>query len=336
MSASDNNGGGKKKVIVIRLAAFGDAIIVTPLFKLLKRDGYHVTFHTSKWGMEVTKHNPYIDRWSLHDASIPPDERLAEYFTKLSEGYDKTINLCESIEGTLAKVPWREDFKQSKEILHEQCNKNFYDYTLELAGYPDKGLNGELYFSRIEECLAAEIRRKYRGKFLILWSLSGSSLHKSYPYSEYVAKGLLEKYDDIQIITVGDSICGMIEWTHPRTKNYSGVWNIRKSLIMAKYADCVVGPDTGLLHAAGCYDVPKVLLLSSNTEENLSKYWKNCTNLTPSVDCHPCHKLHYDMKHCPKDEIIGTPICMSKLKAKDVFEAIEKIYLKQRHERKVA
>lgn len=338
MSRSDNNSSGKKKkACVIRIAAFGDAVVITPLFKILHEDGYEVTFHTSKWGMEVARHNPYISRFSLHDASIPPDERLTAYFEELGRGYDKVINLCESIEGSLAKVSWREDFHWSKEKRHEECNKNFYDYALELSGYPDKkGYNGELYFSRMEEQTAKDIRKKHKGKFLILWSLSGSSPHKSYPFAEYVAKALLNKYDDIQILTIGDSACGLIDWQHPRTKNYSGIWPIRKSLIMTKYADLVVGPDTGVMHASGCYDTPKILLLSSNTEENLSKYWKNCTNLVPPVDCHPCHRLHYGMEYCPKDEQLGTPICMSKLKAIDVFNAIEGQYLEWANRRRVA
>lgn len=327
----------RKKALVIRLAAFGDAIIVTPLFRILHEDGYDVTFHTSKGGLEVTRHNPYIKQYSLHDHNIPPNDKLTQYFAEISKGYDKVINLCESIEGSLAKVPWRDDFKWTKEKLHEECNKNFYDNTMELAGYHEKkGLNGELFFSSIEETLARDIRDKYRGKFLVLWSLSGSSVHKAYPFAEHVAKILLDKYDDIQILTVGDSLCGLIEWKHPRTKNYSGVWPIRKSLIMTKYADLVVGPDTGVLHGAGCYDTPKVLFLSSNTEENLSKYWKNCISLVPPVDCHPCHKLHYDMSHCPKDKTLRTPVCMAKLKAVDVFNAIEATYMQWHDKRRAA
>lgn len=326
-----------KKALVIRIAAFGDSVIVTPVFRLLKEAGYHVTFHTSKGGMDVTKHNPNIDQWSLHDASVPPDDRLTMYFNELGRGYDRVINLCESIEGSLAKVPWRDDFNQSKEALHEQCNKNFYDYTLELAGFEDiKGLNGELYFSNLEEKLARDIRKKYRGKFLILWSLSGSAVHKAYPFAELVALSILDKYDDIQIITVGDSVCGLIDWIHPRTKNYSSMWNIRKSLIMTKYANLVVGPDTGVMHGAGCFDTPKILMLSSNTEENLSKYWRNCTNLVPPVDCHPCHKLHYGMDYCKLDEKLKIPICTSKLQPIVLYNAIEIEYNKWKLNRRAA
>lgn len=326
-----------KKALVIRIAAFGDAIIVTPVFRLLSEAGYSVTFHTSKGGMDVTRHNPYIKEWSLHDASVPPDERLTAYFDELSKGYDRVINLCESIEGTLAKVPWRDDFKQSQAELHAQCNKNFYDYTLEVAGFGDvKGLNGELYFSALEERLARDIRRKYRGKFLILWSLSGSAVHKAYPFSEQVARAILDKYDDVQIITVGDSLCGLIDWVHPRTKNYSSTWNIRKSLIMTKYANLVIGPDTGVMHGSGCFDTPKILMLSSNTEENLSKYWHNCTNLVPPVDCHPCHKLHYGTDHCELDVDLQAPICTSKLPKESLYNAIDMRYNQWKENRRNA
>jgi len=97
-------------------------------------------------------------------------------------------------------------------------------------------------------------RKKHKGKFLILWSLSGSSGHKTYPFTEFVAKGFLDKHPDAMILTVGETLCELLEWSHPQTKCYSGKWPIRKSLIMAKYADLIIAPETGIANAAGCFD----------------------------------------------------------------------------------
>lgn len=319
-----------KKVIVHRFGAFGDNIIITPIFRALKEDGYHVTFNTTDRGMDVLKYNPFIDVFRQHDASIKPDDKFDEYLANINKDYDRAINLCGSIEGTLAKVPWKEDFKWSKEKRHKECNKNFYDFSLEWAGYGNiKGKNGELYFSDLEERRAKEFRNKYKGKFLVLWVLSGSAVHKAYPYTEHVARKLLEVYHNMVIMTVGDSACELIEWSHPRTKNYSGKWSIRKTLIMTKYADLVIGPDTGILHAAGCFDTPKILFLSSNTEENLSKYWENCINLFADVECHPCHQLHYSWDYCSMDWTMNATQCTAKLKPLVVFNAVKEVYGKK-------
>lgn len=316
-----------KKAIVHRFGAFGDSIIITPVLPLLKRDGYEVTVNTTQRGMDVLKCNPYIDKFLEHDTSIPPDERLEKHLKALDSGYDLAINFCESIEGTLAKVEWRDDFHWSKEKRHKECNKNFYDFTLEWAGYGDvKGKNGELYFSPFEERRAKQLRNKFKNKFVILWGLAGSSVHKAYPYTEFVARKLLDTYDDIVIMTVGDALCEMLEWSHPRTKNYSGKWPIRKSLIMTKYADLVIGPDTGLMHAAGCFDTPKILFLSSNTEENLSKYWKNCKTLNARVSCQPCHRLHYSWEHCEMDWRLNAAKCTSEIPPVQVYNSIIATY----------
>lgn len=313
------------KAIIHRFGAWGDMVIFTPLIAHLKNEGYEVTVNTSKRGLEVLRHNPGIDHFIEHDTSIPPDERLAKHLAHLNRGFDKAINLCESIEGTLAKVPSRKDFHWSKEKRHEKCNRNFYDFTMEWAGYKDKkGRNGFLYFSTLEEKLARSFMKKYKGKFKVMWSLSGSSPHKAYPYTEFVVKSLLEKYgDEIVFFTVGDDMCELLEPRMKGVKNYSGKWPMRKSLVMTKYVDLVIGPDTGLMHGAGCFDTPKILFLSSNTKENLSKYWENCTELEAYVPCRPCHRLHYTTEHCILDPKLNTPVCMTRLSPEIVTEAIE-------------
>jgi len=316
-----------KKALLIRYGAVGDNIFMTPVFPLLKAEGYHVTLETIDTGKMVLRHDPNIDVFIDHDKSIPPDDRLKEHWEKISRGYDRVINFSESIEGTLSKVEWRDDFHWSKERRHLKCNKNFYDHTLEWAGYPEvKGRNGTLYFSPFEERLAKDYRRKYHDKFLILWSMSGSSPHKAYPYAEFVAVKFLNDHPDAMIMTVGDILCQLIEWNHPRTKNYSDIWDIRQSLVMTKYVDLVVGTDTGLMQAAGCYDTPKIIMHSSNTKENVSKHWEKCIDISANVECQPCHRLHYTAKWCLKDPRTRTPLCMAQIKPEYLYSMMQMIY----------
>ncbi len=318
-----------KKVILHRFGAIGDFIIITPLLRKLKEDGYHVTLNTNKTGMNILSHDPNIDAFIEHDTSMPADDTLAKHLEKLNRGYERAIDLCESIEGTLARVSWRKDFHDSQAKRHAECNKNFYDFTLDWGGYPEiKGLHGDLYFTNKETKAVRDIRKKHRKKFLVMWSLSGSSPHKVYPYSEFVINLFVNRHPDVMVLTVGDAVCELIEPHGKQIKNYSGKWSIRKALAMTNYVDLVIGPDTGLMHGAGCYETPKILLLSSNTEENLSKTWENCTNLIPPVDCHPCHRLHYDREFCPVDTQLDTPVCMTKLKGETVLGAMEAEYLK--------
>jgi len=314
--------------MVLRWGTWGDLIAASILFPLLKEDGYHLTLHVTERGEQVIRHNPHIDRVIIYKDDTIAHKDLENYWNSLAKGYDKFINLSESVEGTLLKSEGRPEFKWSKERRHRECDVNYTDRTLEIGGYGHiKGKNGELYFSQFEHQLAKKLRAKYGGKFLILWALSGSSMHKAYPYTEFICKILFSKYSDIEIFFVGDMVCELLEYSHPQTKCYSGKWPIRKSLIMTKYADLIIGPETGVLNAASCFDTPKILFLSHSTHENLSKYWQNVTPLASyDTKCYPCHQLHFTLNSCELHPELGTPICMAQLDAKMVLDSIETVY----------
>lgn len=315
-----------KKACVLRWGGYGDILMASILFPLLKKDGYHLTVHCKKSGSIVLKNNPHIDKIILHEGELEAD-KLQEYWDKLSVEYDKFVNLSESIERTLLRIPPDKEYWTTKEQRHRDCNVNYYDRTLKIAGYEHKNVSPEMYYSPIERQFAKKIRKKLKGKFVILWSLSGSSMHKSYPYTEYVLMELFRNYDDIEVLFVGDTVCSLLEFPHPRTHCYSGKWPIRKSLIMTEYVDCVIGPETGVLNCASGLDVPKIVFLSHSSVENLTKYWKNTTSLCAyDARCYPCHKMHYELETCNLDARIGTPVCMTKLKPKAVYDAIDSYY----------
>lgn len=317
---------------MVRYGAFGDHIIVTPLLRLLKEDGYHVTYEVAFRGREMLRGNPYIDEFIDHDETIPND-KLSGYWDELKKGYDRFVNLSGSVEEGLLAPEGSREFYLSKDERHRRYNKNYYDYTLELAGYDVKGLRGELYFDEDEENIAKAFRKKHRDKFLVVWALSGSAFHKAYPYAEYVADAFLSKRKNAVIVTVGGEIERIIEFNLKNTIKTCGKWSFRRSALLTKHADLVIGGETGIMHAAGCYDTPKILMLSHSTVENLSKYWKGCINLSPDVSCHPCHRLIYTLKPCPKDFLgegdkLGIPICVSRLNAGDVLDAMKGVYEK--------
>lgn len=350
MPGSDNQR-SVRKALVIRYGAIGDAIMITPVLRLLKQDGYHVTLHCQDYGKDVYDNNPYIDEFMVHVRGSVPIEKLRAYWDQLGVGYDRVVNLSGVIEEGLLKAPWQEEYTWSKEKRHALCNHNYYDATTAAAGYPEaKGEQGELFFSQQERSWALEQIRRMNNKFVILWSLSGSSFHKVYHKADEVAVRFLENHpNECKIVTIGDDLCRLLEWDHPDTKKRAGIWGVRKSLVMANYANLVVGTETGFLVAAGTSSVPKIILLSHASEENLTKYWLNCIPLHSSAECHPCHKLHYSLDTCPLVQISDDqlevyndnkgmkfitrneyPACMALMKPDDLYNAIESFYVKWR------
>ncbi len=315
-----------KKALVVRLGAYGDIIMLTPLLRKLKEDGYHITLNMHKGSHSIVRRNSNIDEFMFHDESIPND-KLLEHWESLKSGYDKFVNLSGSIEGGLLAIEGGDDFKLSHDERHKRFNVNYYDRTMEIGGYPDeKGVNGELFFSKYEHSWAQNFRARHGNKFLILWALSGSSPHKTYPYAEYVAIELQNSYPDIVILTVGGVTEKLLEWEHRQTKNYCDDWHLWRSLIMTQYADLVIAPETGVLNAAGCFDTPKIAMLSHSSEENLTKHFKNCDTVHGDVDCYPCHRLIYSWDVCERNKVTNSPICMAGIKPAKMYKMIEKNY----------
>lgn len=325
---------GEKTVCLIRLGAWGDMVWASAAIRKLKEDGYHVTLNCTDRGYPVLKHDPNIDRFVvLKDGELSYDELQLKFWPALSQAFTKTINLTGSIEGSIALTPNSHDpltgenmYEWDHQRRHAHCNVNFMDATLAAAGYPEcKGEKGQLFFTAKEEEWAKKFRAARPG-FLIVWALGGSAAHKSYPYSEMIANAILTEYSDAHIVTVGDGWCKLLEFdAHPRVTSRSGEFGIRKSMILTKYADLVIGPDSSVANAASCFDTPKIVLLSSGSKENLTKYWTNTLSLSANVPCFPCHKIHYTLD-CPLVQEIKAPVCMGKLAPEMVLDAIEKVY----------
>lgn len=329
-----------KECLIIRYGALGDAVFATTILPLLKKEGYRITYNCTEYSAQVLRENPYIDQFFFQGRDVIPNEDLGPYWEEIGQSFDKVINLSQSIEGSLLKIEGSDAFNWPHKRRHRECNINYIDNTMRIAGYPDKkGLLPELHFSDTEEYLAGIFREKYKDKFVIEISLSGSSFHKTYPWMPYVADEIHKNHDDVIIVTVGDYLCKLLEnWQHPNTINKAGIWTVRQSMIMTKYVNLVVGTETGILNAASCYDTPKIVLLSHSSVENLTKYWKNCTSLhARSCNCQPCHRLIYTLNNtCPLEKVtiqengqkfeVEVPKCMANIRPEAVYEAFEKHY----------
>ena len=310
-----------KRALVVRYGAIGDYIQSVPVLRKIKEEGYHVTLNCTAQAKEVLKHCPYVDEFAVQLTNYVPNEGvvsgpLFEYWEELKKKYDKFVNLTGAAEETLLvpdarlmvmmdqigkkhpELDEQNKFYNAIRSVREQVGtQNYYDNHLKKAGYSDIGKNGELFFSEQEEIMAQGFRDKYAGRFIIMWALSGSSYHKRYPYFQEVAQELVIKNPDVLLVSVGDPDCALLERSESnRYLPRAGRWLLRTTLVMTKYVDLVVGPETGILNAAGCFDTPKITMLSHSSHDNLCKYWKNDFCIAPDpaeVFCHPCHVLHY-------------------------------------------
>jgi ADP-heptose:LPS heptosyltransferase len=318
--------------LIARAGAIGDMIIISPVLEKIKSLGYDIYLHTSKRGLEVYKHSPIITKTIEHDEKIPIDQ-FGEALQKVRDEVkpDLYINFTESIECNVALHPIGPRYIYPRKDRIAYCNRNYYDVTeewarKECADIKDCQKTPELYF--IEEEHAKAKSHLKEGKFNILWQLSGSGKQKVYPWSDYVMGEILKNHKDIHIITTGDLKCQLLETlTDENITNLSGDEDMRTILCLTQYVDLVVSPDTGVLHASGCYDTPKIGLLGHTTKENITKHFRNDYSLEAECACSPCMRLIYDHQiQCPIELASGAAWCMAEgLAPERVYERIDHV-----------
>lgn len=304
------------KILIFRSGAFGDCVIITPVIRQLNRQGHELVVVASARGMEVFKGNPHISKLVQHKEDIPID-KLSENIDFLQNKFkcEKVYDFSESIEVSLSQHPRSPNYKLPKFERLARFNRNFYEHSFEHIGMDWNGvdLTPELFF---EDNELKEVRKYYiKDKFNVLLALSGSGNNKCWPWMQDFAYKLCEEYPEIHIITIGDEKCKMIEPEGERITNLCGKIPMRQAMALTSVVDFVVAPDTGVIHAAGCYPTPKMCLLGHNTKESIVKHFRNDYSIEADPilsPCSPCLFLIYDMKlQCPLSQDTGSSICMS-------------------------
>lgn len=264
----------------------------------------------------------------FYKSNSVPIEQLNDYWEEQKKKHRANIylNFSETIEVALALHPRSPRYNYSKTERFMLCNKNYYEYSMKFAKMDSVDYKPELFFSKMEEINIKQYIRS--NHFNILLNLSGSGKNKSYPWNEILMGSILNEYPDAHIITIGDVSCKLIELCADRVTNLAGDIDIRKSMLLTKHVDLVISPDTGVLHASGCYDTPKIGLLGHTTIENITKHFVNDFSIEadPALsECSPCFRLIYDMaSQCPRDPMTGGAYCMSKgIKPEVVFDRIK-------------
>lgn len=316
----------QKSVFISRPGAYGDVLITTPVLPMLHKEGYRIVYHTSERGEEVLRNNPYIDKLIVKQKDEIPVEQLEDWInvTAKALGCERIISFTEYIESIISLHPRNSEYVYPKSVRFAKCNKNYYEQTMERAGlqYTHDDLIPQLFFTQVEKDSASKYVKP--GLFNILWCLSGSGNSKLYPYIHEVCERLVNENKDVHIITVGDNKCRQLETLkHDRITNTSGDITMRTSMCLTGLVNLVVSPDTGILHASGCYLTPKIGLLGHTNIENITKHFRHDYSLESPAECAPCFRLIYfaDLI-CPRDKETHACWCMKKLEANMLYNRI--------------
>jgi ADP-heptose:LPS heptosyltransferase/predicted SAM-dependent methyltransferase len=324
----------QKSALVCRFGAFGDLMQASSVWAGLKRQGYHVTLMTSNPGAAIVTEDPNLDGIMLLDKDQVPNAHLGDFWKWQAKKYTKFVNLSESVEGSFLAMPGRTAADVwTPMIRHKHMNQNYVEHQHDLAGLDHNPVIK--FYTTLDERAWARKQRARLGKFVVLWSLAGSSVHKTWAGLDAIIAALMLNYKDVDVVLCGGPEAAMLEagWEkEPRVTRTCGKWSIRQTLAFAFEADLVIGPETGVLNSVANEPMPKVIFLSHSSVENLTRDWVNTvslygkgTNCTGrgNDEAPACHMMHYGWKTCTKDEDTGTAQCQVDISKEEVYWHLE-------------
>jgi len=322
------NDNPEKTAAVVRYGAFGDAIQASSVIAGLKRLGYHVTFYTGKQGYEVTKHDPHIDKFVVQGDDQVPNHELGQFWARLAKKYDKFVNLSESVERSLLALPNSTPYNWSQEMRHKYLNHNYLEFQHDIADIKYTAYM-QLFYPSDDEKAWAKKQYEVLDGYTVLWSLSGSAVHKVYPWMDDVIAKLLLSDPKLKVVLVGGADESMLQqgWEgETRVVKRAGAWTMRQSMAFAQVTDMVIGSETGLLNAVAFEANAKIVLLSHSSAHNLTRDWENTTALEPQhTPCYPCHQMHYSFDTCTQYGSSGVALCQANISVDDVMWAFNQL-----------
>lgn len=323
----------RKTALVVRYGAYGDVLQASSVIKGLKDQGFHVTLHCSKPGSDAIENDPNIDTLILFDKDQVPNANLVDFWAWQKKKYTRFVNLSESVEGTLLAMPTRAQGGWNPSVRHSMNNRNYLEFQHAIAGVPHVP-QVKFYATQAEEKWARKIRAGMGSGPIVMWSLAGSSVHKTWAGLDNILASLMMQYPACEVVLVGGPECVILEqgWEHEyRVHKTSGKWSIRQTLSFLTQCDLIIGPETGVLNAAACMHVPKIVFLSHSTDENLTRDWVNVTPLSSKGthcsgrglnEAPSCHMMHYNWDTCTQDKESGTAICQAEISVEEVWHAV--------------
>lgn len=309
---------GQERVAVLQSGAYGDALFCSSVCHGLKQQGCHVTVYTEGPGEEILRHDPNVDRLVVVDPLEKVLGDIVDWFKREKAGYARAITLDEGVAKN--NIGWPSDirFYWPDEVRRKIFGGNYLERLHDIAGLPHQFAQ-RFHQSAEEMHWAASMRSLCRHPVAVI-AASGSTAPKFWPYLEQLADGLLERGWEVWIL--GD-LKGQ-EFAHRTGLHVIGTqWAMRQACTWARQADLVVGQETGLLNAVAQEPMPKIVLLTHSTVENLTKHWTNTVALAGAVPCYPCHRIHFTVQHCPRDEKTGAAACQGAISPAHVLECVD-------------
>jgi ADP-heptose:LPS heptosyltransferase len=340
-----------KWACVARFGGIGDNLITSSVLPALKKKYDRVEVISQRPQHVVFENNPFVDKLSVYSVGdLPGGDAWQEWFKSRSREYEFFANLSHTCETTLAFVKAQTQFWWPASVRRKLCARSYIEMVADICEVPYEDC-APGFFPTDEDREGALEAKATLGKRCVGWVVSGSRVDKIYPFASVVIARIIRDLG-VPVILFGapgkdQEIAHLIEENlkiqhggaldgfHVAISGNAendDTWPIRRSLTQLQMCDLVVGPDTGGMWAVASCDMPKIMLLSHASPENITKHWRNTMTLHAGkrVSCWPCHLLHDDASTCVSNEWNSGAACISDITAIRLFSAISDALLVKR------
>jgi hypothetical protein len=295
-------------------------------------------------GMDIFLNDPRFDYVSVFDLSAYDDQDqivgYQERWSAIKEDCKRNgrryLNFWNSIENSCILHEFNEEvMSTSLKEKASKYNNNYYEKTFEAAEIkmPQGWIHeNTIYYSDPEIGTIERWHERTEDSFKLLVALGGSSRQKVFTWMQDFCKRLVDTYPKLSIYLMGGEELAKDVWEYERTYSYvngaSPVYvSYRQAILMTKYADFVLGGETGLLTAAGMMGTPKTSLFTISNMNQIVGYHRNDYSVQSRADCSPCHVMAYSGTICEREKRFNAfPKCIDEFDLEEIQNIIDKQY----------
>jgi len=290
----------KDKFLIMQLGRFGDLILFSPIFRIIKEKFPSVELHilAGRKNYEVILGNPYIDRIIKYDKS--PSKLIHTFFQIRKDYYKYWIDprdhfsnesrILAKIARAKHKIGFNQanlkavfdlDIKQNENLIHHSLIGINSLSHLGIA-LPHKPIKPELFFMKNEKFSLDSTKIIDNYKNFVLLNLSASGTHKMWQvenWIEFITETQLNK-NPLVINFMNDERpnAELIKEKFPNVILHQPQ-NIRDAMALVYHSQYVITPDTSIIHIASSFN-KKIFALYSGLDDFYAKFHPTSDNYT--------------------------------------------------------
>ncbi len=337
---------------IARFGGIGDDLIASSVLPGLKAKWGHVEVITKKPWSVVFENNPNIDKLTnKDDADIPvitPDD-WQKWFRVRAKEYDFFRNLSHSCEFRHALFPAMTEFDYGETERRKRFAGSYLESVHDICEIGYDPIGPQFFPTDDELSAARETQEKIGRGPVVGWVCSGTRIDKVHPRAGIAVARMIRELGVTVALFGGwdrDRVIAQMIEDQVRQENhqYSGtihglatcmslsekqdIWPIRRGLTQLMQCDLVITPDTGPWWAVAMEPLPKILMVSHASDENIGKHAVNTAVLHADperVKCWPCHRLHNDFSTCTFNHEKTGAACISDISVHTIVETARRM-----------